>query len=63
MSIKRAIIYVVIAIIASVILGGISRIWDIDLDIVPFVVPVVIFIACSGSDMAITKKRKKKKDE
>jgi len=62
MSIKRAIVYVIIAIIAGVILGGISRIWDIDLDIIPFVVPVVIFIAMSGADTAISKKHKKKDD-
>jgi len=45
MSIKRAIVYVIIAIITGVILGGISRIWDIDQNIFPFVVPVIIFIA------------------
>jgi len=60
MSLKRAIIYVIIAIVAGVILGGISRIWDIDLDIFPFIIPVVIFIALSGSNAAISKRRKRK---
>jgi len=66
MSIKRAIVYGIIAVIVGVILGGISRIWDIDLDIFPFVVPVIIFIAISGTDTVISKKHKKKdagKDE
>jgi len=62
MSIKRAIIYGIIAIIVGVILGGISRIWDVDLDIFPFVVPVIIFIAISGTDTMISKKHKKKDD-
>jgi len=66
MSIKRAIVYGVIAVIVGVIMGGFSRIWDIDLDIFPFVVPVIIFIAISGTDTVISKKHKKKdagKDE
>jgi len=60
MSIKRAVIYVIIAIIVGVILGGISRIWDIDLDIYVMVIPVVVLIAISGSDIAISNKRNKK---
>jgi len=60
MSIKRAVIYVIIAIIVGVILGGISRIWDIDLDIYVMIIPAVVFIAISGSDIAISNKHNKK---
>jgi len=62
MSIKRIIVYVIIAIIGGVILGGISRIWDIDLDIFPFIAPAIIFVAISGADTAMSKKHKKKDD-
>ena len=61
MSVKRLVIYVVIAIAVGVIMGAISRFWNLDLDIFPFVIPAVFFISASGTDAVISKKNKEKK--
>ena len=64
MSVKNVIIYAIIAAVVGVIMGGVSRLFDVDLSIFPFIVPVIIFAASIGGAQAISKKKNdKKKDD
>jgi hypothetical protein len=61
MSAKKVIIYVIIAAVIGVTLGGISRLLDIDFD--AFIIPVIIFAALSGGAQVISKKKNDDTDE
>ena len=62
MSVKKVIIYAIIAAVVGVILGGVSKLFDVDLDIFPFIAPIVIFIGLSGGTQVISKKKGDKND-
>ena len=61
MSVKKVVIYAAIAAVAGVIMGGVSKLFQVDLDIFPIIVPVVIFIALSGGTQVASKKKGGKK--
>ena len=67
MSVKKVIIIAVIAIVCGAILGGLSTLCDIDLDlnggILPFVIPVIIIVTLGGVNQAITKKKNDEKND
>jgi ribose/xylose/arabinose/galactoside ABC-type transport system permease subunit len=58
MSAKTVIIYAVIAAVVGVVMGIISRLTGADLDIFPFIVPIIIFVILSGGNQVISKKKK-----
>jgi uncharacterized protein YneF (UPF0154 family) len=59
MSGKRAVIYIVIAIVLGIALGGISRLTGVDLDAYVVIGLPLLFIAVfSGGDYFISKKKK-----
>jgi hypothetical protein len=60
-STKKAIIYAVIAAVIGVIMGGVSRLFDVDFGIFIFIMPTVIFSALSGGTQVISKKKNDKK--
>jgi hypothetical protein len=64
MNTKKVIIYMIIAVAIGVVLGGISKLFDVDLDIFAFIIPVVVFAALSGGAQVISKKKNdEKKDD
>jgi len=57
MSIKKVIVFVVIAALIGVIMGGIEKIFSVDLSIFPFVIPIVFFAISAGTSQVISKKK------
>ena len=63
MSTKRVIIFVIIAAFIGVIMGGIEKIFSIDLSIFPFVIPIIFFAVSAGVSQAASKKKDVEKNE
>jgi len=61
MSVKKVVIYAAIAAVIGVIMGGVSKLFQVDLDIFPIIVPVVIFTTLSGGTQIAAIKKKGKK--
>jgi len=61
MSIKKVIVFVVIAALIGVIMGGIEKIFSVDLSIFPFVIPIIFFAISTGTSQAISKKKNDEK--
>ena len=57
MGIKKVIVIVVIAALIGVIMGGIEKIFSVDLSIFPFVIPIIFFAISAGTSQAISKKK------
>jgi len=61
MNVKKLIIYIIIAVVTGIILGGVSKLFNVDLSIFPIIIPVVIFTALSGGTGIISRKTGKDK--
>jgi hypothetical protein len=58
MTTKKAIIYIIIAVVFGVALGGISKLFDVDLAIYSILAPIVVFGALYGGTEMVSKKKK-----